>query len=233
MGVKERREREKSETHDKILDAARELFVTEGYDGVSMRRVAEKIEYSPTAIYVHFADKNELFHELCHQDYARLAEVFQSSAMSSDPIERLKQIGSTYIEFGTRYPNHYKFMFMTPHPAHGMDDRDRETHGNPEVDAYAFLKWAVQAAIDAGCFREEIRDAELVSQTLWASVHGVISLDIAKCTDPWVDWRPLKQRAEMMLEITLRGLEREKSPLLAKDARSGAPNSGVADKEEK
>ncbi len=63
MGVKERREREKSETRDKILDAARELFVTEGYEGVSMRKVAEKIEYSPTAIYVHFADKNELFHE--------------------------------------------------------------------------------------------------------------------------------------------------------------------------
>ena len=57
MGVKERREREKSETRDKILDAARELFVTEGYEGVSMRRVADKIEYSPTAIYVHFADK--------------------------------------------------------------------------------------------------------------------------------------------------------------------------------
>ena len=74
MGVKERREREKSETRDKILDAARELFVTEGYEGVSMRRVAEKIEYSPTAIYVYFADKNELFHELCRQDFQHLQE---------------------------------------------------------------------------------------------------------------------------------------------------------------
>ena len=228
MGVKERREREKSETRDKILDAARELFVTEGYDGVSMRRVAEKIEYSPTAIYVHFADKQELFHELCQQDYARLAEVFQSSNMPTDPIERLKQIGSTYIDFGMRFPNHYKFMFMTPHPAHGFDDLDRETHGNPEVDAYAFLKWAVQQAIDAGCFREDICDAELVSQTLWASVHGVISLDIAKCTDPWVNWRPLKQRAEMMLDVTLRGLVR--APLLAKDARNGAPESSEGEK---
>jgi AcrR family transcriptional regulator len=208
MGVKERRARERSETRDKILDAARELFVTEGYEGVSMRRVAEKIEYSPTAIYVHFADKQELFHELCQQDYARLAEVFQSSAMSSDPIERLKQIGSTYTEFGVRYPNHYKFMFMTPHPPHEPDDVDREIMGNPEVDAYAFLKWAVQQAIDAGCLREELQDAELISQTLWAAIHGVISLDIAKCTDPWVDWRPLQQRAELMLDVTLRGLVR-------------------------
>jgi AcrR family transcriptional regulator len=209
MGVKERRAREKSETHDKILDAARELFVTEGYDGVSMRRVAEKIEYSPTAIYVYFADKQELFHELCQQDYARLAGVFQSSAMSSDPIERLKQIGSTYTEFGVRYPNHYKFMFMTPHPPDEPDEEDRERMGNPEVDAYAFLKWAVQQAIDTRRLREELKDADLVSQTLWAAVHGVISLNIAKCSDPWVDWRPLQQRIQLMLDATLRGLVRD------------------------
>jgi AcrR family transcriptional regulator len=209
MGVKERREREKSETRDKILDAARELFVTEGYEGVSMRKVAEKIEYSPTAIYVHFADKNELFRELCHQDYARLAQVFQSSVMSTDPLERLKQIGAIYIDFGTRYPNHYKFMFMTPHPAHELDEVDREMKDNPEKDAYAFLKWAVQQAMDAGCFGEEICDVEMVSQTLWASVHGVISLNIAKGDDEWVEWRPIRDRAEMMLDITLRGLSRE------------------------
>ncbi len=208
MGVKERREREKSETRDKILDAARELFVTEGYEGVSMRRVAEKIEYSPTAIYIHFADKQQLFHELCQQDYARLAEIFQSSAMSSDPMERIRQIGSTYIDFGLRFPNHYRFMFMTSHPAHEPNEEDRETMGNPEVDAYAFLKWAVQQAIDAECLREEFRDAEVISQTLWASVHGVIALHIAKGCDPWVDWRPLAQRAQFMLDITMRGLAR-------------------------
>jgi AcrR family transcriptional regulator len=211
MGVKERREREKSETRDKILDAARELFVTEGYEGVSMRKVAERIEYSPTAIYVHFADKQDLFRELCHQDYARLAEVFRSSVISSDPVERLKQIGAIYIDFGTRYPNHYKFMFMTPHPPHEPDEVDREMMGNPEMDAYAFLKWAVQQALDAGCFREELKDGPLISQTLWASVHGVISLNIAKGGDPWVDWRPLRDRAEMMLDITMRGLLRTTS----------------------
>jgi AcrR family transcriptional regulator len=208
MGVKERREREKSETRDKILDAARELFVAEGYEGVSMRKVAEKIEYSPTAIYVHFADKNQLFHELCREDFAHLQEVMQSAEMPSDPIERLRQIGRSYIDFGLRFPNHYVFMFMTPHPPHELDEEDREIVGNPEVDAYALLKWAVQQAIDAGRFREELEDAELISQTLWAAVHGVISLNIAKCKDPWVEWRPLAQRAEMMLDVTLRGLLR-------------------------
>jgi AcrR family transcriptional regulator len=230
-----RREREKSETRDKILDAARELFVTEGYEGVSMRRVAEKIEYSPTAIYVHFADKNELFHELCRQDFARLQEVVAIAEMPTDPIERLRQIGQNYIQFGINFPNHYVFMFMTPHPPQELDDQDREIVGDPEVDAYALLKWAVQEAIKAGCFREEVRDAELVSQTLWASVHGVISLNISKCKDPWVEWRPLQDRAEMMLDITLRGLVKDpfvptnKSPLLAKDARNGAPEAILPD----
>ena len=208
MGVKERREREKSETRDKILDAARELFITEGYEGVSMRKVAEKIEYSPTAIYVHFADKEELFRELCHEDYAQLAKVFQSSMISTDPVERLKQIGAIYVDFGVRHPNHYKFMFMTPVPVHEPDEMDREIMGNPEVDAYAFLKWAVQQALEAGCFREEFTDADLISQTLWASVHGVISLQIAKGSDFWVEWRPIQDRAQMMLDITMRGLVR-------------------------
>lgn len=232
MGVKERREREKSETRDKILDAARELFVAEGYEGVSMRKVAEKIEYSPTAIYVHFADKNELFHELCREDFARLQEVMKSAEMPADPIERLRQVGRSYIDFGRRFPNHYIFMFMTPHPPHELDEEDREIVGNPEVDAYAMLKWSVQQAIDAGRFREQIQDAELISQTLWAAVHGVISLNIAKCKDPWVEWRPLAERAELMLDITLRGLmnssasapHEEKS--IAKQATSGTSDEG-------
>ncbi len=173
-----------------------------------MRRVAEMIEYSPTAIYVHFADKEELFRELCHEDYARLAEVFQSSVISTDPLQRLRQIGAIYIDFGIRNPNHYKFMFMTPHPGHEPDDVDREMMGNPEMDAYAFLKWAVQQAVAAGVLREELQDVDLISQTLWASVHGVISLEIAKGADHWVEWRPIHDRAEMMLDATLRGLMR-------------------------
>src|ERR1700722_17182348 len=209
MGIKQRREREKSDTRDKILDAARELFIAEGYEGVSMRKVAEKIEYSPTAIYVYFANKEDLFHELCNQDFGRLAEVFRSSSMPSDPIERLKQIGRVYVGFGLQYPNHYKLMFMTPHPPTEFNQEDAEKQGNPEVDAYAFLKLTVQQAVDAGRFREELHDAELLSQTLWAAVHGVISLNLAKCNDPWVEGRSIEESTELVLTATLRGLLKE------------------------
>ena len=209
MGVKERRQRERSETRDKILEAARQLFITKGYDGVSMRKVADRIEYSATAIYEYFDDKDALFHELCHQDFARLAAVFQSRSLAADPIERLRQIGQTYIDFGLNYPNHYQLMFMTPHPTGELDERDREIKGNPEVDAYAFLKHTVEQAIGAGAFRPEFQDAELVSQTLWAAVHGVISLDIAKHCDQWVDWRPMEKRTQAMLDAVLRGMLKE------------------------
>src|ERR1700733_10734562 len=112
MGIKQRREREKSDTRDKILDAGRELFISYGYEGVSMRKVAEKIEYSPTAIYLHFADKDDLFHQLCQEDFRQCAEVFQRAAMPSDLVVRMREIGRVYVEFGLRYPNHYKLMFM-------------------------------------------------------------------------------------------------------------------------
>jgi len=209
MGVPERRERERTELREKILDAARELFITDGYEGVSMRKVAEKIEYSPTSIYVYFADKEQLFRELCHEDFGRLAEVFQRHAQIPNPIERLRQIGRTYAIFGEKYPNHYKLMFMTPHPQQGLDERQREIRGNPESDAYAFLRQTAQDAINCGYLRPEFADADLVSQTLWGAIHGAISLQIAKCNDDWVDWRPLDLRVEAMLEVTLRGIRRE------------------------
>ncbi len=209
MGVKERREREKIATRDIILDAARELFATEGYEGVTMRMVAEKIEYSPTAIYVHFKDKEELFRQVCHADFARLAEVFQEHATVSDPVELLKAIGRTYAQFGTNFPNHYRLMFMTPHPLSDLDPLDIEIKDNPEVDAYAFLTRSVRQAIDAGIFRDDLNDADLIAQTLWASIHGVISLNLAKEFDPWVNWRPLEQRVELVLDAVLRGMLRE------------------------
>jgi AcrR family transcriptional regulator len=209
MGIRERREREKIETREIILNAARELFISEGYEGVSMRKVAEKIEYSPTAIYVHFKDKDDLFRELCHEDYARLAAEFQAASLPADPIERLRQIGQTYIEFGLHYPNHFKLMFMTPHPPAELDERDRDVKGNPEKDSYAFLMQTVHEALAEGKFREDLKDAELIAQTLWAAAHGVVALKIAKCDDAWVNWQPMEARTQTMLDAVLRGLLRE------------------------
>ena len=204
MGVVERREREKQELRQQILDTARTLFARDGYESVTMRKIAEAIEYSPTAIYLYFKDKDQLINELCHADFRALAREFQKIAEVRDPIEGLRKTGLSYIEFGLRYPNHYRLMFMTPHPPHTPEmEADK---GNPEQDAYAFVRVIVSQCIEAGLFRKEFSDVEAVSQILWASVHGIVSLQIAKGGEGWVDWVPIARQAEMLIDMQLKGL---------------------------
>src|SRR5438128_10701383 len=100
MGIIERREREREEIRRKILDAAHELFATEGYDHVTMRRIAEAIEYSPTTIYLHFKDKDELVHELCQEDFAKLLAELSRQKPPADPKDALVQPGRGYPRYG-------------------------------------------------------------------------------------------------------------------------------------
>ena len=203
MGPKERREREREEIRGRILEAARELFASDGYEAVTMRRIADRIEYSPTAIYFHFKDKETLLKELCSIDFHSLARQFGPIGKIGDPIERLRRAGHAYIRFGIDHPNHYRLMFMTPHPP--IDDPDVDK-GNPEEDAYAFVRGIVADAVEQKLLRPELKDVDLVTQTVWAAVHGVVSLDIAKCNDPWVDWRAMKKRAEAMVDAIVAGI---------------------------
>lgn len=210
MGITERRQREREEVRTKILDAARELFARHGYDAVTMRRIAEAIEYSPTALYVHFKDKDALIRELCLEDFDSLAVAFRRIAKEPDPLERLRKIGMAYVEFAEKHPNHYRLMFMTPHPesTHPTPEDAEGRKGNPEADAYAFLHATMQEAIDRGLLRPELTDAHLVSQAAWAGVHGVVSLHIAKKADPWVDWKSEKKTAALVIEAFTRGISR-------------------------
>jgi AcrR family transcriptional regulator len=205
MGPRERREREREEIRGLILDAARELFASQGYEAVTMREIAKRIEYSPTAIYFHFKDKETLLYEICDADFASLAQQLVLTAQITDPIEKLRAVGLAYFRFGVEHPNHYRLMFMTPHPPINHEDSQLRK-GNPEEDAYQFLKDIVAEAIAANRFGEDLTDVELLAQTIWAGVHGVISLQIAKCNDNWVEWRDLETRAAVMIDILVRGL---------------------------
>ncbi len=100
MGIAERREREREEVRRKILDAARDLFARDGYERVTMRAVADAIEYSPTAIYHHFEDKDDLVHALCEEDFGTLLRSLSGQAMPSDPLLRIRvhpvSVGTIY-----------------------------------------------------------------------------------------------------------------------------------------
>src|SRR5689334_25167321 len=114
MGVKERRQREKTQVREKILDAALEFFAREGVEGVTMRALADAIEYSPPVIYAHFRDKDAIIEELCYRQLRAFAKAF-STFGALDPVERLRQIGYVYTDFATEHPSHFRFLFLQQH----------------------------------------------------------------------------------------------------------------------
>src|SRR5271156_4469273 len=144
-----RRKRQQEDLRAKILDAARELFVAEGVESVSMRKIAEKIGYSATTLYIYFKDKESLLHELCDQDFGTLQDSFKNIGRITDPIERLRKLGQAYIGFAIEYPSHYRLLFMTPHGPHCPDDEYEIKRGNPDQDSYAFVRATVVEGLAA------------------------------------------------------------------------------------
>lgn len=207
MGTKERRRRQIEETRDKILHAARDLFLERGYEEVTMRAIAQAIEYTPTAIYHHFENKQALVTELCHSDFGHLARHFLKAASIADPIERIRAIGEAYLEFAILYPNHYRFMFMTRFPF--VVHMESGHQDDPEVDAYAFLRRVCEEAILQNRLRPDITDAQELAQIIWGSLHGLISLDLLKSDKDRAVLCDLKTTARKTLEILLRGMLRD------------------------
>jgi AcrR family transcriptional regulator len=206
MGTAERRQRERDAKRALILDAARELFVERGYEAVTLREVARRIEHSTTAIYVHFRDKRALLEELVAGDFAAFAAQLRQHAGIADPVQRLRRAGQAYVEFGVSLPNHYRLLFMTERP-HGQV-HPREHPGAPDPDGYTFLLSTVTDCIASGRLRPEYEDPFLVAQMLWAAVHGVVSLHITHGRTEDLDLRPPRQLADALIECLLQRLLR-------------------------
>ena len=169
MGIVERREREREEVRRKILDAARALFVRDGYDKVTMRAIAATIEYSPTTIYNHFEDKDDLVQALCYEDFARLFAALTADGLPEDPVERIRRLGLAYCRFGAAHPNHYRFMFMTL----GKSESCHQPN-DPGVASFGLLRDAVAQAIARKRFRPGNMDT--MAQVLWSTIHGAVAL---------------------------------------------------------
>lgn len=215
MASRERRTREKQQIRKQILDAARELFVQRGYDAVSMRQVAQKIEYTPTAIYFHFKDKQDLVNQCCAEEFLHLAKAFQHLLSVKDPVLRLKQMGMQYIQFGLQHPNHYRLLFMTPHPHQAPERNKIIRRGDASEDAYEILRSTILQCIAEGRFSKRYQDPELASQVVWSCVHGFTSLYVARAHDPWIPWRPFQEIANAVLDLTIVGLTGELPPQVA------------------
>ena len=207
MQSKERRARQKAELRTQILEAARFLFVRRGYEAVTMREVAARIGYTATALYYHFPDKESLLRELCERDLEALSDHFRRLGRIADPVERIRRTGQAYIQFGLEHPQHYRLMFMVQRPD-PQPDQSRIEKGNPDQDAYAFLLKAVTEAMAAGRFRTDLKDPELMAQTLWACAHGLVALHLNKMDGDWVDWRPVADASRLVNGALLDGLLR-------------------------
>src|SRR5271157_2180395 len=190
MGIKERRERQKEHLREEILEAARELFLKEGVENVSMRAIARKIEYSPTTIYLYFKDRWDLFRSICEEAFAKLERELEAiKKAEDDPVECLRRGTIAYVNFGLTHPNHYRMVFMTPHP--GDWDNAFQFSGSAGEKSFMYLVSQIQRGMEQERFRQA--DPMLEAQTAWAMMHGLTSLLIITHGFPWVDRNTLIQ----------------------------------------
>src|SRR5262245_39634377 len=162
-----------------ILDAARQAFVRDGYEAVSMRKLAERVGCSHANLYLHFKDKEALFDCLVEESFDRFGDGMRKlieSARSGDSVALVRKAGRAYVEFGIAHPNVYEFAFMMRRP----DPRPRKPHVT-----YERVQSLVRRCIDEKRFRRV--DVDAASQSLWAAAHGITSLLILRPTFAWAD----------------------------------------------
>lgn len=182
-----------------ILDAAGALFVEHGLAGFSLRQVADRIGYSPTAIYLYFTDKEELLFEVVGEGFAEFGERLQAAYDGSErPIARLEAIGRAYIDFGLERPIHYRLMFME-RPE--FLRRPRPGQGGATIDAFGVLFRTVGELQAAGYAADS--DPRTVAQLLWSGVHGIVALAI---TMPDCDDVQARRIADLYFPAISRGL---------------------------
>jgi AcrR family transcriptional regulator len=213
MGTSDRIERERQAKRALILEAARELFLERGYEAVTLRSVAERIEHSTTAVYVHFKDKRDLVDQMVREDFGTFDAALLAKAAVQPAMERLEQLGEAYIEFALRLPRHYQLLFLTPRPDVVLDEAAHAPapEGGPTehgARGFMLLLTTVQACIDEGAFEEEHRDALGIAQAVWAAVHGLVSLLIIMGKEAHFQWRAPEVLYQMLMGSMLRGMRR-------------------------
>jgi AcrR family transcriptional regulator len=199
MPIQERRARQKEDLRQEILDAARELFVREGYESVSMRKIADKVEYAPGTIYLYFEDKAAILDTLCQQTFTKLRERLEAIHQDQgDPVEALRRGLRTYIQFGLDNPNEYIITFILAKREPDVMERAGRQCG---LACFACLSGMVKKCLDAGLINGGgVADT---AQALWVSIHGLTSLFAMGCGFPFIERSRLIER---QLDILIEGV---------------------------
>jgi len=200
MGVREKRARNKEEFRREILNSARELFINDGYEKFSMRRLAEKIDYSPTTIYLYFKDKDDLLFAICEEVAEQfLAKLSHIRSLQSKPLEALRQALLYLVEFGFDNPNEYKVFFFMRSNVYGTQEEFMERESMARNSYFVFRK-IVQECIEAGKLRR--MDIDVLTQVLATATHGLIAMTTYNKNFPWADRKVL---ATTLVDGLLRG----------------------------
>jgi AcrR family transcriptional regulator len=202
MGVKERKERDKENLRREIFLAASDLFASEGYANVSMRKIAQKIEYSPTTIYLYFKDKDDLLRQICEDTFSHLGNRLQSIEDTlGKTLDGLRHGLREYVDFGLEHPNQYEVTFMTPIKKY-LDEEEYPFEGSMGQRAFGYLRSQVSSCMELGEMKNG--DPDEISQAIWAGIHGVTALLIAHSGFPFVERDRLIDRT---INLLLDGLE--------------------------
>lgn len=181
----EKRHKNKEEFRRTILEAARGVFSSDGYGNFSMRKLARRIGYSPTTIYLYFKDKDDLLFCLCEDFYAELYQNFEKIEGEGNGLqETLRNVLLAYVSFGLANPEHYRVAFFTNPTVYGspLDFLEKDTISRR---AYLCYRDLVERCCDAGVLCGF--DADTISQVLWSGVHGVISAALHTRDFPLID----------------------------------------------
>lgn len=186
-----------------ILTAATELFLSDGYEHVSMRKIALKISCSSTNLYNHFKNKEEILLFMLKDGYAIFLQYLQQARTTphknEDILNQIRTVMRAYLQFGLDHPSYYRIMFI-----HNMENLHLTISGETDmIKGYMLIVDLMNEAIHSNVIASI--DAHLTSQSLWAALHGIISLFI---TFPGFYWTDREALIDFHIENCLKGLQR-------------------------
>lgn len=159
----------------KILEAAKSLFLSQGYAHTSMRKIAMKVGISATTIYLYYTDKADVIHALHQDGFKLLYQQFKALMNVEDPFERLKAMGRCYIQFALENRDYYEIMFVMRESLKHVEHEDLKGEGWQEgKSAFQSITSVIKACQEVGYFQG--RDLMEMTISLWANVHGLCNL---------------------------------------------------------
>ena len=194
---------------EEILQAAKELFLEEGYDHTTIRRIADRVGISAPALYLYFEDKDALMLALCDQTFGHLMEAIDEIEKTvTDPRERVRRFGEAYVRFGLSHPDEYRLVFLGGHMPESIrkvghraatDDPTK-----PGVGGALVFKRLVNTLGELEASGIKLRyPADTCGELCWMGLHGLVSAFIVKPDFPWSDRELL---INGMLDIHLEGI---------------------------